>query len=110
MTGKINGRFGVGSVNGAQNDVPGAGKKLIAVVAEKATGNDFRLRLEIAGVLIDGDDGDDDAVFGKVFAFANDDFFDFFERAGINQDSSGGDRLAAEGSVFVELDAVAVLE
>ena len=68
------------------------------------------MRFDAAGVFVDGDDGDDHAVFGEVFAVADDDFFDFFEGAGIDQDASCGDRIATVDAVFGEFDALAVFE
>src|SRR5437762_9681175 len=45
-----------------------------------------------------------------MFAFADDNFLDFFQRTGIDENATGGDRFAAEGAIFVEFDAMAVLE
>jgi len=61
-------------------------------------------------VLVDCNDRDDDAVLGEMFAFADDNFLDFFQRTGIDENATGGDRFAAEGAIFVEFDAMAVLE
>jgi len=66
------------------------------------------LRLEFAGVLVDGNDGNDDAVFGKMFAVANDDFFDFLKRAGINENPASGNGIAAKRPVFREFDILPV--
>src|SRR2546430_10899633 len=45
-----------------------------------------------------------------MFAFAVDNFLDFFQRTGIDENSTCGDRFAAEGAIFVEFDAMTVLE
>jgi hypothetical protein len=65
---------------------------------------------EFAGVFVDGDDGNDDAVLREMAAVADDDFFDLFERAGIDEDAAGGDGIAAEGAVFGELDGLAIFD
>ncbi len=59
-------------------------------------------------MFVDGDDGDDDAVFGEVAAIADDGLFDFFEGAGIDEGAAGGDGIAAVGAVFGEFDLLAV--
>ena len=61
-------------------------------------------------MLVDGDDGHDDAVFGQVFPIADDDFVDFLERARIDADAARGDRLAAVGAVVGEFNGLAVFD
>jgi len=46
----------------------------------------------------------------EMFAFADDNFLDFFQRTRIDENATGGDRFAAEGAIFVEFDAMTVLE
>src|SRR5580692_224791 len=45
-----------------------------------------------------------------MFAIANDDFFDFLERAGIYEDASSGDGIAPGDAVFCKFDALAIFE
>src|SRR5260370_653442 len=97
-------------LGGFQDYVAGAGDEFGAVVAEHAAGDDFGLRLHAAGVFVDGDDGDDDAVFGEMLAVADDDFFDFLEGAGIDADASGGHGIAAASAILGEFEGVAVFE
>jgi len=52
----------------------------------------------------------DDAIFGKMFAVANDYFFDFFKRAGIDAHAPRGYWIAAIGALLGELHGLAVLE
>src|SRR5882724_10874996 len=100
--------FGIGRVDRTQDDIARTGDQVTAVVAHESARDDFRLRLEFAGVLVDGNDGDDDAVFGKMFAVANDDFFDFLKRAGINENPASGNGIAAKCPVFCEFDVLPV--
>ena len=96
--------FGIGLFDCFEDDFAGAGHELGAVVAEHAAGDDLGRQVHAAGVFVDGDDGDDDAVFGEVPAVADDNFFNFFERAGIDARTTGGDWVAAVGAVFGEFD------
>src|ERR1700756_1422753 len=68
------------------------------------------MRFHAASVFVDGDDGDDDAVFGEVLAITDDNFFDLFEGAGVHEDAPGSDGIAAIRAVFGELERVAVFE
>src|SRR5205814_2992414 len=97
-------------VNRTQNKTACACHRIAVIVADETAADDFRLRSELAGVLVDCNDRDDDAVLGEMFAFADDNFLDFFQRTGIDENATGGDRFAAEGAIFVEFDAMAVLE
>jgi len=45
-----------------------------------------------------------------MFAVADDHFFDFLERSGVNESAPSGYGIAAEGAVFVEFEAVAVFK
>ena len=100
--------FGVGLFDRFQDDLAGAGHEFLAVVAEHAAGDDFGLHVHLASVLVDGDDGNQDAVFGKVFAVTDYRFLDFFQRAGIYQDTACSYGVAAIGAVFCEFDDLAV--
>jgi hypothetical protein len=102
--------FGVGLFDGFQDYFASAGQKFGAIVAEHAAGDDFGLRFHSAGVFVDGDDRDDDAVFGEMLAVADDDFLDFLKGAGIDADAAGGNGIAAEGAVFGKFEGVAVFE
>src|SRR4029077_4901667 len=102
--------FGVGLLDSFQDYVACASDEFGAVVAEHAAGDDFGLRFHSAGVFVDGDDGDDDAVFGEMLAVADDHFLDFLEGAGIDADAAGGYGVAAEGAVFGKFEGVAVFE
>ena len=102
--------FGVGLLDGFEDDFAGAGDEFLAVVAEESARDDFRLGFHLAGVFVDGNDGDDYAVFGKVFAIADHYIFDFFEGAGIDADAACRDGIAAADTVLREFDALAVFE
>ena len=102
--------FGVGLLDGFDDDFAGASHQFVAVVAEHAAGDDFWQGFHFAGVLIDGDDGDDDAVFGKMLAIADDYFLDFLEGAGIDADAARSDGIAAADAILRELDRLAVFE
>src|ERR1700676_1486310 len=102
--------FGVGLLDGFEDDFAGSGDEFGAVIALHAAGDDFGRRFEAAGLFVDGDDGADEAVFGKMAAIADDDFFDFLEGAGIDENASGGDGIAGESAVFVEFEEVTVFE
>ena len=73
--------FSVGRIDGSKDDIACAGDQVTAVVTHETACDDFRLRLKFAGVLVDGDDGDNYTVFRKMTAIADDNFFDFLERA-----------------------------
>ena len=102
--------FGVGLLDGFHDHFAGAGDQFLAVVAEEAASDDFRLRFHFAGVFVDGDDGDDDAVFGKMLAVADHHVFDFFERAGIDTDAACGYWIAAANAIRGKFDTLAVFQ
>jgi len=97
-------------LDGFDDDFAGAGHQFVAVVAEHAASNDFGKGFHFPGVLIDGDDGDDDAVFGEMLAITDHHFFDFLEGAGIDTDAARGDGIAAANAIVGELDGLAVFE
>ncbi len=102
--------FGGGFVEGAEEDFAGSGHDFVAVVGrQKAATDDFGCGLEAACVFVDGEDRNDDAIFGEVAAFANYDLFDFFERAGIDQNAAGRNGIAAAGAVGCEFKDLAGL-
>src|SRR5215469_4080002 len=68
------------------------------------------MRFHAAGMLVDGDDGNDDAIFGEMLAVADYYVFDFFQRAGIDADPAGGDWLFTARSAFREFDGLAVFD
>src|SRR6266850_7770842 len=102
--------FGVRFFDGLQDDEPRAGNELLAVVAHQASRDDLRVRVHLAGMFVDRDDGHDDPVFGKMFSIADHDVFDFFERTGIHADASCGHRIAPERAVFREFNRLAVFD
>src|SRR5229473_3261594 len=102
--------FGVGFFDRLQDDEPRAGNELLTLVAHQSSRHDFRVRFHLAGVLVDGDDRHDDAVFGKMFSIADHDVFDFFERTGIHADASCGHRIAPVRAVFREFNLLAVFD
>ena len=52
----------------------------------------FGRALDLAGALVDGDDGEDDAALGEVLAVADDDVFDDVDgAAGVDADAADGD-------------------
>src|SRR5579885_117796 len=61
-------------------------------------------------MFVDGDDGDDDAVFGEMAAIADDNLLDFLKRAGINEDAARGDGIAAESGFLGEFDDMAIFK
>src|SRR5262249_25250600 len=66
------------------------------------------MRFELAGVLVYGNDWNNDAVFRKMPAVANHHLFNFFERPRINEYASCGDLVTAISSIFGEFNTVAV--
>ena len=102
--------FGIGLLDGFQDDFASAGDEFLAVVAEHAARDDFRLGFHFAGVFVDGNDGHDDAVFAQMLAIADHHFFDFFQRARIYADAAGGYRVAAANAILSEFDGLAIFE
>src|SRR5262249_16201390 len=45
-----------------------------------------------------------------MFALTDHNFFDLFERAGVNQNTACGNRLPAERAILVELDTLAIFQ
>src|SRR6266567_1031400 len=56
------------------------------VERDEATRDNLRLRLELAGLLVDGEDGDDDAIFRYMAALFQDILFHLVERSDVNVD------------------------
>src|SRR5713101_3500385 len=101
----------IGLLDGLQNDVARAVDELLAVVAgQKAARHDLRLRFEPPGVFVNGEDGDDDAGLREVFAVADDDVLDLFERAGVHANAARGYRFGARRAFLGELDGPAVFD
>ena len=83
--------FGAGALKGALNNGASLGDEL-GVVEGEAAHDDLGRAFDEAGALVDGDDGQDDAVFGEVLAVADDDVFDDVDgAAGVDADAAGGD-------------------
>jgi len=102
--------LGVRLFDGLEDDLASASHELGAIVAEHTPGDDFGEGFQAAGMLVDGDNGNDDAVLGEVTAVADDHLFDFLERAGIHEDAARGDGIAAESGILGEFDDVAIFK
>jgi len=76
---------------------------------EEASRYDFRLRLDQAGMFVDGDDRHHDAILGEMLAVANDELLDFLKRARIDADASSRPLARGEyAASSVEFDWLAV--
>src|SRR5215475_2595177 len=64
--------------------------------------------LKFAAVFVNRDDRDHYTVFRKMSAITNDDFFNFLERAGIDEHPSGCYRIAPISALFREFEAMTV--
>src|ERR1022692_627133 len=74
----------------------------------KAAADDFRQALHASGVPVDGDDGQHDAVFGKMPAVADHHLLhDVVHRAGIDAHASHGHLAGTARAVVVDLQHVA---
>src|SRR5271157_332153 len=75
----------------------------------EAAGDDFRRRLKLTGVLVDGEDGNHDAVLGNVAPLLEDDVAHFVEGPDIDADAAHTYALAPPRAALVELQHVAAL-
>jgi hypothetical protein len=102
--------LGAGHFEGAGDDVAGVAEE-VGVVGYEAACGDFGLAFDLAGALVDGDDGQEDAVFAEMLAVADDGIFD--DVGGgvvVDADATGGDFAGFVGGVGVEGEDVAVFE
>ena len=84
---------------------------MLGVIDGEAAHDDLGRVLDLAGALVDGDDGQHDAAFGEVLAVADDDVFDHVDRAaGVDADAADGDLAVLVGGVLVEVEDLAVFE
>src|SRR5271165_4933708 len=83
-----------------------------AVFADvEAAGHDLKGRFHLAGRLVDGDDGQHDAVFAQVTAVFDDEVFDHVGAvARVDADAAYGYFAALAGAEFVEFQDVAALD
>ena len=83
--------------------------KLRAVSRQgEAAADDFRRAFHAAGLAVDGDDGQHDAIFGKVAPVANDHLLHHVvHRAGIDAHTAHGDAVAFARAVVVDFQNVA---
>ena len=97
----------------AAEGVDGAGDEVACgfgdVSAAEAAEDDFGLAFDLAGALVDGDDGEDDAIFREGAAVLDDEVFDDVNGgAGVNEDAACGDLAVFAGLGLVEFEDVAV--
>src|ERR1700722_15613837 len=79
------------------------------VGAAEAAHDDFGFALDFAHALVDGEDGEDDAVFREDAAIADDEvLYNIDCRAGVDEDPSCGDFLFLAGVGLIEFEYVAV--
>src|SRR6185312_626329 len=94
----------------AGDDVAGVAQQ-VRVVGDEAASGDFGLALDLAGALVDGDDGKEDAVFTEMLAVADHGVFDDVgSGVVVDADAAGGDFAGLVGGVCVESKYVAVFE
>ena len=97
--------FEIGFFDSLQDDLAGAFHQVRGFLERhKPARDDFRLDFELAGVFVDGQDGDDDAVGGDVTPLFENDLLDLIERAHV--DAHAAHRYAARppGALLIELE------
>ena len=102
--------FVAGLLECAGDDVAGVSEEF-GVVGSEAAGGDLGLAFDLAGALVDGDDGEEDSVFAEVLAVADHGVFD--DVGGgvvVDADAAGGDFSGLLGGVAVEGEDVTVFE
>ena len=79
------------------------------VGAAEAAHDDLRFALDFGGALVDGEHGEDDAIFGEDAAIADDEVFnDVDGGTGVDEDAAGGDFVFLAGVGLVEFEHVAI--
>src|ERR1700677_1788355 len=102
--------FRRGLIQGAVDDLA----RLIAerdLTRHKAAGDDFRSALNLAGALVDGDDGEHEAVLAQVLAVANHQVFDYIRSgAGIYANPAGRLFACLDGGGGIHFENVAIFQ
>ena len=103
--------FEVGFLDGFQNDFAGAFDQLGRLgERDESPRDDFRLRFELSGVLVDGEDGDDDAILGDMAALFQNFLFHFVQRADVNINFPHFYSTGLSSALLVELQHVAAFQ
>ncbi len=104
--------FGAGGLQGAGDDSAGLNQELRVVAGrDKAAADDLRQTLALPGVLVDGDDGEHETVFGEMTAVANDQVLDHLvERTAVDAHAADGDALSLAGAAGIQLQRLARFE
>src|SRR5208283_4861165 len=77
----------------------------------EAARHNFQRRFDLARCLVDGDDGQDDAVFAQVAAVFDDEVFDHIGAvAGVDADAAHVDFAGFAGAEFVEFQNIAAFD
>jgi hypothetical protein len=102
--------FFAGKLKGAGYDVAGVAKEF-GIVGCEAAGGDLGLAFDLAGALVDGDDGEEDAVFTEMLAVADHGVFDYVGGGVVvDTDAAGGDFAGLDCRLAVDGKDVAVFE
>ena len=73
--------------------------------ADEAAADELGLAFDFSAQLVDGEDGENEAVFGKVAAIADDEVFnDVGGGAGVDANAASGDFAVFAGVTAVELE------
>src|ERR1019366_2614859 len=101
-----------GRLQGVHHRLPRLIEETILVgVAGEAAHHDFGRRLDLARQLVDGNDGQHDAVFAEVTAIANDQVFHHVAHGvGIDADATDGNAAGLARPHLVEFQNVAALD
>ena len=102
--------FFAGLLESAGYDVAGVAEEF-GVVGGEATGGDFGDAFDLAGALVDGDDGEKDSIFAEVLSVPDHGVFD--DVGGgvvVDADAAGGDFAGLLGVLAVEGEHIAVFE
>ena len=99
-------------LDGCEHDLLGLlDEAIVGGRAGKAAHHDLRLVLDHAGNLVDGEDGQDEAVFTEMTAVADDQLFDHVAGGtGVNADASDRDGAGFARAELVEFQYLAALQ
>src|SRR5205085_8431164 len=100
-----------GRFQGLQDSLAGLFHEPIFGGGAEAPGDNLGRGFDAAGELVDGEDGQDDAIFAEVAAIADDEVFDdFAQRAGIDADAADVDASAFARAQLVKLQHIAAFQ
>ena len=82
----FNGRL----IHGVHHELPAFGQQPFFFDERDASKDDFRCDFHHSGLFVNGDDRQNNSVFGDVPTVANDDFADFLQASFVNQNAPDG--------------------